>query len=189
MKDEETFELILKKKDLKGCPESLLEAAKQVAIERNKKEDEYVITLSRSLIEPFLTFCDDRELRETAWRAWTQKRGESLDPARNNIPITHAMLRLRQRQAQLHGYKTFAEYQCADRMARSPENVMELLENVWKRSKESANREREALEEYVRDQGGELEGGIQAWDWRYYAEKVRQREYDFDESLLKPYFQ
>jgi peptidyl-dipeptidase Dcp len=185
LKDEETYELVLKREDLSGCPESLIEAAKNAAQERNKEEDEYIITLSRSLVEPFLTFSDRRDLRQTAWEAWTS-RGE-MDPDRDNLRIAVEMLKLRQEQAHLHGYKNFAQYQCIDRMAKTPENVVELLENVWEKARASANREREAMEQYVKESFGELEDGIQPWDWRYYAEKVRIAKYDFDESLLKPY--
>jgi len=87
----------------------------------------------------------------------------------------------------MHGKETFAHYQCEDMMAQKPTNVMELLEKVWSPAKESANREREALEEFVTSEGVAVEGGIQPWDWRYYAEKVRQQKYDFDEGELKPY--
>ncbi|VEU35041.1 unnamed protein product [Pseudo-nitzschia multistriata] len=192
LKDEEQYELVLKRDDLAGCPDSLVEAAKNAAEERKKADDEYVITLSRSLVEPFLTFSSRRDLRETAWKAWTS-RGE-MDPDRDNIKIATDILKLRQKQAKLHGYKNFAEYQCVDRMAKTPEKVIELLENVWEKAKVSANAERKELEDYVKQQGslGEdekdiIENGVQAWDWRYYAEQVRIAKYDFDESLLKPY--
>jgi len=187
LKDEEEYELVLTKKDLVGCPDTLIEAARQAAVDRgHKEEDAYVVTLGRSLVEPFLTFADRRDLRKTAWEAWT-KRGEMF-PDRDNLKIATKILKLRKRQAEVHGYKTFADYQCIDRMAKTPENVMSLLENVWARAKESAKAEREALEEYVQSTGEALEGGIQPWDWRYFAEKVRIARYDFDESLLKPYF-
>jgi peptidyl-dipeptidase Dcp len=185
LKDEETYELVLFKDDLSGCPDSLVEAARQAASERGKRDDEYVITLSRSLVEPFLTFSDRRDLRKTAWQAFTTR--GAMHPDRDNLAIATEMLKLRKRQAELHGYKSFAEYQCVDRMAKTPQNVMALLENVWGRAKQSADREREALEEYVKESGDDLLGGIQPWDWRYYAEKVRIQKYDFDESLLKPY--
>lgn len=186
MVDEETFEIVLSKDDMAGCPDSLIEAAKQAAVERNKNEEDYVITLSRSLVEPFLTFSSRRDLRERAWREWT-RRGE-LSEDRANLPIGVEMLRLRKRQAEMHGCKSFAEYQLKDMMAKKPENVMNLLENVWERAKRCADKEREALEDYCKDIGDDLgEDGIQAWDWRYYAEKVRIAKYDFDESLLRPY--
>jgi len=193
LKDEETYELVLQKDDLEGCPDGLIEAAKNAAEERNKAEDEYVITLSRSLVEPFLTFASRRDLRETAWKAWTSRGEMSSD--RDNLKIATDILKLRQKQAKLHGYKNFAEYQCVDRMAKTPETVTELLENVWEKAKVSANNERKELEDYIEQKKGGytadekdiIENGIQAWDWRYYAEQVRIAKYDFDESLMKPY--
>jgi peptidyl-dipeptidase Dcp len=185
MKDEENYEMVLHLEELEGCPDSLIQAARQAAQERGKKENQYVITLSRSLVEPFLTFSSRRDLRKQAFEAWTQ-RGE-LHPERDNLKIASQILRLRKRMAELHGHKSFAEYQCIDRMAKTPEAVMELLTNVWNLAKESAQREREDLEAFVKESGETLEGGIQPWDWRYYAEKVRKAKYDFDESLLKPY--
>ena len=185
LKDESTYELVLTKEQMKGCPDSLIQAAKQAATERSKGDDEYVITLSRSLVEPFLVTCEDRALRKEAWEAWTN-RGQ-LDPERDNVAVATQILKLRQKIAQLHGYKNYAEYQCVDRMAKTPEAVSKLLEDVWTRAKISADREREALEDFVKESGVELEGGIEAWDWRFYAEKVRKAKYDFDESVLKPY--
>lgn len=88
--DETAFTLVLKEDDLMGCPDDLIAAARQAAVERSKGEGEYVITLSRSLVEPFLTFSDRRDLREEAWRAWT-KRGE-LDPERDNHPLIREVI-------------------------------------------------------------------------------------------------
>lgn len=176
--------------DLAGCPETLVAAARTAAEEKaagqkRPEPDQHLINLNRSLVEPFLTFADRRDLREQAWTAWT-KRGE-LDESRLNQPIAQEILKLRHEQAKLHEKKSFAHYQCEDMMAKQPEAVMGLLENVWARAKTSADQERAALEEFVRSEGVVLEGGIQPWDWRYYAEKVRQSKYDFDEATLKPY--
>jgi peptidyl-dipeptidase Dcp len=185
MKDEEVWGMELQLSDLTGCPESLVEAAQAAATERGNGEDAYVITLSRSLVEPFLTFSDRRDLRQEAYKAWVS-RGE-MDPSRDNTKIATETLTLRKRVAEIHGYPSFAAYQCADRMAQTPDKVMELLENVWTRAKESANKERVTMEDFVAQSGVELEGGIEPWDWRYYAEQVRKDKYDFDEGLLKPY--
>merc|ERR1719502_2108038 len=97
------------------------------------------------------------------------------------------MLRLRRQQAALHGKESFAHYQCEDMMAKKPEAVMELLERVWGPAKASADKERAALEALVQEEGASLEGGIQPWDWRFYAEKVRRSRYSFDEEALQPY--
>jgi peptidyl-dipeptidase Dcp len=188
MKDEEQYEIALTKDDLAGCPASLISAAREAAVERGGGDEgkEYVMTLSRSMVEPFLTYATSRDKREEVWRAWSA-RGE-LDPDRANAPIAVEMLKLRQRQAVMHGCRTFAEYQCLDRMAKTPEAVMDLLENVWERAKVSADKERQALEEHCKEMGDDLgEEGLQAWDWRYYAEKVRIAKYDFDESEMMPY--
>jgi peptidyl-dipeptidase Dcp len=174
----------------------------------------YVVTLSRSLVEPFITFSDRRDLRERAWKAWTS-RGE-LDPARDNLAVAKEILQLRAEQvrpcvfirqscfvnvgwvrcqltcllrgesdwrccrwslrlskpqAALHGFASFAAYQASDSMAQTPARIMSLLEEVWGKAKVSADTERRALEEYMRASAPDAPG-IEAWDWRYYAEKV-----------------
>lgn len=180
--DEGEITVDLIEEDLSGLPNFLKQAAKQAAIERSKPEY-FVITLSRSLVVPFLTFSDRRDLRERVWRLWTS-RGE-LDAGRDNIAIAKQILILRSEQARMHGYKTFADYATADTMAGSPAAVSELLERVWAPAKVSADRERQALESFLReDLRGEVDEGfqIQPWDWRYVAEKVRSKRYDLDEN-------
>jgi len=187
MRDEEEYELVLNKEDLVGCPESLVGAARTAAKERNKAPDEYVVTLSRSLVEPFLTYSDRRDLRKVAFEAWTS-RGE-MSSERDNLKVANRILKLRKRVAEIHGYPTFAHYQCDDRMAKTPERVMELLDDVWIGARDAANREREVMERFAKeaDEIDDLEGGIEAHDWRYIAEKVRKAKYDFDAALLEPY--
>ena len=120
-------------------------------------------------------------------RAWTS-RGE-LDPKRDNRPLAIEILKKRSEQAKMHGYENFAAYATADTMAGTPDAVMELLERVWAPAKVSADRERQALEAFVTESGETLgESGVQPWDWRYYAERVRKTKYDLDEDELKPYF-
>ena len=127
--DETEFVVELEENELTGCPADLHAAAQQAARERNCESGKVVITLSRSSVEPFLTFCTRRDLRERAWRAWT-KRGE-LSPLRDNSAVAVEILRLRGEQAAMLGYESFAHYQTADTMARSPEGVMQLLQTVW----------------------------------------------------------
>mmetsp|Transcript_16615 Transcript_16615/g.15969 ORF Transcript_16615/g.15969 Transcript_16615/m.15969 type:complete len:733 (-) Transcript_16615:185-2383(-) len=184
MKDESSYTIDLDKADLNGCPDFVLASARQAAVEHEKGEDVYVITLSRSLVVPFLTFAHDRDLREKAWRAWTS-RGE-LDDSRDCKKIAIEILAERAEQAKMHGYNSYAAYATADTMAGSPAAVMDLLERVWAPAKLSADREREALEAYVRESGSKI--NVEPWDWRYYAEKVRKSKYDLDEAELKPYF-
>ena len=126
--------------DLAGLPDFLRQAARGAAQERGVEG--YVITLSRSLVQPFLTWSTRRDLRETAWRAWTC-RGET--PARDNRPLAREILALRQEQARLLGYESFADYALSDRMAGTPSAVDELLGQVWEPAKASVERERQAL--------------------------------------------
>ena len=188
---DEMQHVMIKKEDMSGCPAPLVAAAKEAAKQAGKLgDDEYVITLSRSLAEPFLTYSDRRDLRQQVWEKWT-KRGE-LDQDRNNKELAEDILKLRQKQAQMHRKTSFGEYQCEDMMAKTPERVMELLESVWEKASVSAEKEREALLEYVnanemRNGAGVVVESIEPWDWRYYAEKVRQDKFNFDESTLKPY--
>eukprot|EP00595_Chromulina_sp_UTEXLB2642_P000434 CAMPEP_0196761568 /NCGR_PEP_ID=MMETSP1095-20130614/854_1 /TAXON_ID=96789 ORGANISM="Chromulina nebulosa, Strain UTEXLB2642" /NCGR_SAMPLE_ID=MMETSP1095 /ASSEMBLY_ACC=CAM_ASM_000446 /LENGTH=544 /DNA_ID=CAMNT_0042111299 /DNA_START=563 /DNA_END=2197 /DNA_ORIENTATION=+ len=189
MGDESSYTIVLNEDDLSGLPSSIIEAAKQAAIDRGLNDNSYVITLSRSLVEPFITYSDRRDLREKAWKAWTS-RGE-LDPSRNNHIIILEILKLREEQARMHGYNNFGEYATADTMAGSPKAVMDLLLKVWNRGKSSVDRERSALLEYIHSVSTNAIGipdKIEPWDWRFYAEKVRQSKYDLDQSEVKPYF-
>lgn len=188
LEDESLYELNVTLDDLNDCPLSLVDAARQAALQRNYTDpDIHVITLSRSLVEPFLMYCKNRELRKEAFEAWT-RRGELNLEERNNIALAQQILQLRKRVAVLYGYKTFAEYQCVDRMAKTPQNVQNLLETVWEKAKVSANAERIMMEDYLKENGVVWEDGIQPWDWRFVAEQVRKAKYDLDESELKPYF-
>lgn len=171
--------------DLAGLPPDLVSAARQVAEEKEKPEKCHCITLSRSLVEPFLTYSDNRQHRETAWRAWVSRGVMASD--RDNVPIIRKILQLRLEQAQLHGYKTFAEYAVADTMAQTPSAVMDLLQRVWAPAKTSCRREQTAVEEYIEKSGDNIKK-VEPWDWRYYAEKIRSERYNLDAALVKPYF-
>lgn len=181
--DESAYRLELHgERDLAGLPDFVRDSARQAAADRGV--DGHVITLSRSLVVPFLTFSDRRELREQAWRAWTS-RGEH-DGEYDNRPVAQEILALRREQAQLHGYASYADYALADTMAGTQAAVNRLLDQVWQRAKLSVEREREALRALMLSRGEHFE--LEAWDWRYYAEKVRQLRYELDEAQVKPYF-
>ncbi|MEO8153013.1 MAG: M3 family metallopeptidase [Rhizobacter sp.] len=182
--DESSYRLMLRdERDLAGLPGFVRAAARQAAVERDLAEGS-VITLSRSHIVPFLTFSDRRDLREQAWRAWVS-RGEH-DGAHDNRPVAREILTLRREQARLHGYASYADYALADTMAGTQAAVDDLLQQVWVPAKARAEQEREALQALVMSRNESLQ--IEAWDWRYYAEKVRQARYDLDEAAVKPYF-
>ena len=143
-----------------------------------------MITLSRSHIVPFLTFSERRDLREAAWRAWTS-RGEQ-DGASDNRGVAAEILQLRLEQARLHGYPSYADFALSDTMARSQAAVTSLLEQVWRPARARAEDERAALAALALSRGES--GAIEPWDWRFYAEKVRQVRFDLDEAAIKPYF-
>jgi peptidyl-dipeptidase Dcp len=167
-----------------GLPQSLRDACAQAAAERGLPPGSHVLTLSRSLVVPFLTFSTRRDLREKLWRAWVG-RGETAGP-QDNRPLVVEMLQLRQEQASLLGYASFADYALQDRMARTPDAAQALLDNVWARALKAVAQERAALVGAQRAAGVQEE--LQAWDWRYWAEKVRLARYALDEAELKPYF-
>jgi peptidyl-dipeptidase Dcp len=182
--DEKAFALVLEESDLAGLPDFVLEAAHAAAEERGFA-GKHVITLSRSSIEPFLQFSSRRDLREKAHHAWL-KRGENGGPTDNRAVIAE-MVRLRAERAQLLGYDSFAAFRLDDEMAKTPQAVRELLDNVWQRGRRRAEQEREELQAKVREEGGNF--AIAPWDWRYYAEKVRKARYAIDEAETKPFFQ
>lgn len=184
LKDEADWVLFLKKEDLSGLPADLVAVMKEVAKERGKF-DEFALTLARSIVEPFLTFSDRRDLRQIAFEAWS-KRGENGNE-NDNRAIISEIVSLRDEKAQLLGFSSFAAFKLDNTMAKFPERVMELLTPVWKRAVDKAEKEQAALQKLIADTGKNEE--LAAWDWRYYAEKLRAKLFDFDETAVKPYFQ
>ncbi len=183
--DEKEYKLVLtSESDLAGLPEFVRAAAAQAAKERGE-DGKYVITLSRSSIEPFLTFSANRALREQAWKAWVA-RGDNGD-AQDNNAIIKEIVQLRIERANLLGYKTFAEYKLADTMAKTPQAATDLLLQVWEPAKVRAAEEKDDLAKMAASEGQNIQ--IEPWDWYYYAEKVRKAKYDLNEEEIKPYFQ
>jgi peptidyl-dipeptidase Dcp len=179
--DERAWELPLGPEDLEGLPADLVAAAAQAAAERGR--DGHVVTLSRSLIVPFLQFSPRRDLRERAFRAWVA-RGEG-GGGTDNRAIVAEMLALRAERARLLGYADFAAYKLEPEMAKTPEAVRELLMAVWGPARAAAEADAAVLEEMMRSDG--VNGPLEPWDWRYYAAKRQAKEHAFDEAALKPY--
>ena len=182
--DESAFRLVLRGDgEAAGLPEFVRAALKQAALDRDIG-DGLLVTLSRSHIVPFLTFSERRDLREQAWRAWVS-RGEHAG-AHDNRPVAREILTLRNEQARLHGFASYADYALIDTMAGKQAAVTALLTQVWEPAKARAAEELEALRALALSRGEAAT--IEPWDWRYYAEKVRQVRYDLDEAVVKPYF-
>jgi peptidyl-dipeptidase Dcp len=183
--DEKGFILVLDgPDDIAGLPEPLVAAAASAAVEHNLP-GKYVITLSRSSVEPFLQFSSRRDLREKAFKAWAA-RGEN-GGATDNRAIAEETIRLRAERAKLMGFETYAEFQISDTMAKTPQAALDLLQSVWVPARLQALNEEAALQQMITEEGGNFE--VAPWDWRYYSERLRKAKYDLNESELKPYLQ
>src|SRR5215472_1232687 len=180
--DEQAFVLALKHEaELIGLPDFMREAMKADARERGL--DDYAVTLSRSSAESFLQFADRRDLREKVFRAFVM-RGDN-GGATDNKAIIAEMVRLRAERARLLGFEDFAHYRLDDAMAKTPEAVRGLLDTVWARARKKALADRDDLQALIAESGGNFK--LAPWDWRYYAEKLRQKRCDFDEAAVNPY--
>ncbi|MEM8978786.1 MAG: M3 family metallopeptidase [Pseudomonadota bacterium] len=181
--DERDWSLDLAEGDLAGLPEFVIDAARAAGTERNAAGP--VLTLSRSLVVPFLQFSTRRDLREIAYKAWTA-RGASGGET-NNVALAKEMLELRAEMAGLLGYKSFADFKLEMEMAKTPERVEELLHAVWQPAKAAADADADVLEAMLQADG--INDTLAPWDWHHYAQKRRKAEHDLDEEELKPYFQ
>jgi peptidyl-dipeptidase Dcp len=182
--DEEDWVLTLTEDQMAGVPPAVRDAAAAKAKEMGEHMP-FAVTLSRSSVEPMLQFADDRTLREQLYRAWVS-RGDN-DNAHNNNTLVSEMLALRAERARLLGYENFAAFKLADSMAGTPAKARALLEEVWEPARLRALEERDALQALITREGNNFP--LAPWDWRYYAEKLRQEKYAFDAEELKPYFQ
>ena len=170
--------------DLSGLPQSLRDAAAGNA-ERKKLSGSWVITNTRSSIDPFLTYSDRRDLREKAWNMFVN-RGDGGDEHDNNKTISQ-ILKLRQERAKLLGFKTHAHWRLENSMAKTPERAMELMESVWKPAVNRVHEEVADMQALADKEGAKIK--IEPWDYRYYAEKVRKAKYDLDQNEVKQYLQ
>ena len=185
LKDEgEKYLEIKDAKDLDGLSESIIAAAAESAKSKNKVGS-WVINNTRSAIEPFLTNCKNRSLREKAWRMFIN-RGDNGD-ANDNNAIIPQILALRAERAKLLGFETHAHLRLADKMAQTPEKALSLLESVWPFAIDRVKEEVTDMQKLADKTGDKIK--IEAWDYRYYAEKVRKDKYDLDESEVKQYLE
>ncbi|RZJ13402.1 MAG: M3 family peptidase [Rubrivivax sp.] len=176
--------LLTSEAELAGLPGFVCAAARQAAVERGLGEGVHVITLSRSLIVPFLSFSARRDLREQAWRAWVG-RGDDTGET-DNRAICREILELRAEQARLHGHACYADFALEDTMARQQSAVMGLLERVWHPALAAQAREREAVQGAMATAGAAH--ALEPWDWRFYAEQAKRARFELDEAEVKPYF-
>ncbi|MFC2927449.1 MULTISPECIES: M3 family metallopeptidase [Hyphobacterium] len=182
--DEESYVTYITGDQLSGLPQSFVNAAAAAAAERGR-EGEYAITNTRSSMDPFLTFSDERALREEVWRTY-YNRGDNGDEWDNNAIIAE-ILQLRDERVGLLGYDNYAQWRLEDRMAQTPERALELMEAVWPAAVARVEEEVAEMQELAASQGEDIT--IQPWDYRYYMEQVRQARYDLDSNEVKQYLQ
>ena len=172
-----------KKEQLAGLSEELITAASETAKSKGKK-GKWVITLSNSSVMPFLQYSSNRALRKEIWEAYQNRcnNGNAFDNNANAIQIAN----LRSEKAILLGYKTHAQYVLEESMAKSPEKVMEFLNQLWTPALAKAKVEEAEIKQMMLADG--IKDNVQPYDWRYYSEKIRKEKYDLDEQELRPYF-
>lgn len=178
------YELVIdSKKDLAGLPQGLIDAAAADAKAKGK-EGKWVFTLSNSSVMPFLQYSSNRELRKQIWNAYQTKgnHDDELDNKKNAVELAN----LRGQKARLLGFKSHANYVLEESMAKTPENVNKLLNDLWKPALEIAKKEASDIQKMMAKDG--IKGAVQPYDWRYYTEKIRKERFDLDEEELKPYF-
>ena len=170
--------------DLAGLPESVKTAAAELAKEKNMP-GKWVIANTRSSVDPFLTYSENRPLREKTWKMFIS-RGDNGDEYDNNKIITD-ILKLRSERARLLGYATHAHWRLENTMAKTPETALVLLEAVWKPAVARVHEEVEDMQAVADKEEQRIK--IEPWDYRFYAEKVRKERYDLDQNEVKPYLQ
>ncbi len=181
--DERSWFMPLSEDDLEDLPDFVVASARAAGEEKDAGGP--IVTLSRSLITPFLQFSPRRDLRAKAFAAWIARGANGGDT--DNRTICAEILALRAERAKLLGYANFADYKLETEMARTPDAVRGLLMQVWEPAKAAADKDAQILEAMLHKDG--YEGPLEPWDWRYYAAIRRKAEHDLDEAELKPYLQ
>ncbi len=182
--DEENYVIFITEEQIGGLPASFVNAAAAAAADRGE-EGKYAITNTRSSMDPFLTYSTDRALREQVWKTY-YNRGDNGDEYDNNELIKQ-ILTLRHERVQLQGYENYAQWRLEDRMAKNPENAMELMQKVWPAAIARVKEEVADMQAIADAEGAEIT--IEPWDYRFYAEKVRKAKYDLDSDEVKQYLQ
>ncbi|MFO8001985.1 MAG: M3 family metallopeptidase [Marinilabilia sp.] len=179
----ENFELVIDdEEELAGLPSGVVESAAEAAEEAGY-EGEWMFNVQKPSMLPFLTYAENRELREELYRGYFM-RGDRDDEF-DNKDIIREMVDLRAERAELLGFENHADYVIDVNMAKEPENVYDFLNQLWDPALERSREERREMEAIIDDEGGDFD--LEPWDWWYYAEKLRKQKYDLDESELKPY--
>ncbi|MBD3413022.1 MAG: peptidase M3 [Candidatus Aminicenantes bacterium] len=185
LKENNRFELVMEKEqDLAGLPQSVIDGAAKAAEDRGH-EGKWVFTLHRSSITPFLTYSEKRDLREQIFKAYINRGNH--DDELDNKEIASRIAFLRVKRAHILGYETHAHYILEQNMAKKPENVTDLLYQIWEPALEKAKIESRELQELIDEEGNDFK--LQPWDWWHFAEKLKKKKYQLSAEMTKPYFE
>ena len=182
--DEENYITYLTEEQLGGLSEGFIKSAAQIAAD-NGQEGKYAITNTRSSMDPFLTYSTERALRKQVWTNY-YSRGDNGDEYDNNELIAE-ILRLRRKKVEILGYSNYAEWRLQDRMAKTPENAMNLMQAVWPAAIARVAEEVADMQAVADKNGDDIT--IEPWDYRFYAEQVRKEKYDLNSDEVKQYLQ
>jgi len=182
--DEENYVTYLNEEQLGGLSQGYIKSAARIATDKGH-EGKYAITNSRSSMDPFLTYSTERELRKQVWTNY-YSRGDNNDEY-DNKKIIAEILKLRRERVELLGHKNYAEWRLQDRMAKTPENAMGLMEAVWPAAISRVGEEVDDMQALAYANGDNII--IEPWDYRFYAEKVRKEKYDLNSEEVKQYLQ
>lgn len=182
--DEENYITYLNKEQLGGLSDSYIKSAAKIATDKGQ-DGKYAITNTRSSMDPFLTYSTERELRKQVWENY-YSRGDNND-AYDNKEIIAEILKLRKERVGLMSYDNYAEWRLQDRMAKTPENAMDLMMAVWPAATARVKEEVADMQTVANELDDKIT--IEPWDYRYYAEKVRKKTYDLDSDEVKQYLQ
>ena len=180
--DESSWHMPLSAAAVASLPQFLRSASAEAASQRDI--DGHIITFDRSLIEPFLQFCEDRSLRKQAYLAWSARGANAGET--DNSEIVAEILALRHELAALLGHHSYADYKLQDEMAKSPNAARQLLSTIWEPARQAAESDRAEFQAALESDG--YTDSLEPWDWRFYAERRRQTKHDLDESEIKRYF-
>ena len=178
------FRMVLNEEDVEGLPSGVRGAARNAAKEAGLGDDRYLFDIGKPSMLPFLSYSPRRDLRQELYTAYIEKcdHGDELD----NKQLINEIIELRTRRANLLGYGTHAEYVLDANMAKTPENVYGLLDEIWTPALDRARGELAEMKELKRKEDGSDD--FASWDWWYYAEKIRKSRYNLDQEALRPYF-
>ena len=184
LKEDNAFELVIEKEEgLAGLPENVIKGAAEAAKEKGL-EGKWVFTLHKPSMIPFLQYSEKRDLREKIFKAYIN-RGNN-DNEYDNKAILSKIAALRVKKASLLGYKSHADFVLEKNMAKTPEAVYNLLNQLWEPALKMAKKEAYELQSMIFEEGNNFK--LEPWDWWYYAEKLKKAKYDLDEEMLRPYF-